>query len=231
MEEITGKEEEEEGGAEKKMIRIINGDCFKMLPKLIAEVKDPVIVTDPPFNIGYHYESYRDKLPEDEYFKMLGEIAGFAPSVFVHYPEQINRLSIEIGRPPERVISWVYPSNTARQHRDIAFYGIKPDFRKVRQPYKNMNDKRVKALYKRTGGGRLYDWIECNQVKNVSKEKTEHPCQMPLELMDKVIGILPDGITVIDPFCGSGTTLVACARRGNKLHRYRDRPEIRIDFK
>lgn len=42
------------------MIGIINGDCFKMLPKLIAEVKGPVIVTDPPFNIGYHYESYRE---------------------------------------------------------------------------------------------------------------------------------------------------------------------------
>lgn len=37
---------------------------------------------------------------------------------------------------------------------------------------------------------------------------------MPLAVMDFVIGVLPDGIGVVDPFCGSGTTLVACAKRG-----------------
>lgn len=34
---------------------------------------------------------------------------------------------------------------------------------------------------------------------------------MPLEVMKRVIGILPDGITVIDPFMGSGTTGAAVA--------------------
>lgn len=56
----------------------------------------------------------------------------------------------------------------------------------------------------------MYDWIEMNQIKNVSKEKTSHPCQMPLELMRKIIKLLPKDSTVIDPFCGSGTTLLAC---------------------
>ena len=37
---------------------------------------------------------------------------------------------------------------------------------------------------------------------------------MPLEVMKNIIGILPDGITVIDPFMGSGTTGVACAELG-----------------
>ena len=40
----------------------------------------------------------------------------------------------------------------------------------------------------------------------MSKEKTEHPCQMPLEVMDRIVGILPDDVTIIDPFMGSGTT-------------------------
>lgn len=132
---------------------IINADCFDVLAEVVKKVDNPVIVTDPPFNIGYHYDGYKDKLPESEYWAMLGRIANIgAPSVFVHYPEGINRLSIEIGRAPERVLAWVYPSNTARQHRDIAFYGIKPDFRRVRQPYRNQNDKRVRELQKRTGG-------------------------------------------------------------------------------
>ena len=35
---------------------------------------------------------------------------------------------------------------------------------------------------------------------------------MPLEVMDRIIKILPDNITVVDPFCGSGTTGVACVK-------------------
>lgn len=55
-----------------------------------------------------------------------------------------------------------------------------------------------------------------NQVKNVSREKTAHPCQMPLEVMNDVVGWISDidGATVIDPFAGSGTTCVACESRG-----------------
>ena len=40
-------------------------------------------------------------------------------------------------------MSWVYNSNTGKQHRDIAFFGVKPDFRKVGQDYKNPTDKRI----------------------------------------------------------------------------------------
>ena len=32
------------------------------------------IVTDPPFNIGYHYNSYLDKMQDEEYFKMLSDL-------------------------------------------------------------------------------------------------------------------------------------------------------------
>ena len=61
-------------------------------------------------------------------------------------------------------------------------------------------------------GAKLYDWWNINQVKNVSREKTKHPCQMPLEVMERIIGILPDDILVFDPFSGSGTTAVACKK-------------------
>ena len=37
---------------------------------------------------------------------------------------------------------------------------------------------------------------------------------MPLVVMKNIIGILPDGITVVDSFMGSGTTGVACAELG-----------------
>ena len=64
---------------------------------------------------------------------------------------------------------------------------------------------------------KLYDWWEINQVKNVSKDKTAHPCQMPLEVMKRIIGILPEDYTIVDPFMGSGTTALAAKLLGRKF--------------
>lgn len=127
----------------------------------------------------------------------------------------LYKIAFQIGTSPERVVSWVYNSNTAKQHRDIAFFNVKPNFNQVRQPYKNLNDKRIqKRIAEGKTGAKLYDWWNINQVKNVSKEKTKHPCQMPLEVMKNIIGILPKDIVVCDPFMGSGTTGVACKELG-----------------
>lgn len=43
-----------------------------------------------------------------------------------------------------------------------------------------------------------------------AKERTGYPTQKPIELLEKIIQISTDeGDSVLDPFCGSGTTLVA----------------------
>jgi DNA modification methylase len=193
------------------MKKIINGDCREELPSLIRKLKkDFVIVSDVPFNINYHYDEYGDNMEEDDYYEMLAEVFSYGSFVVIHYPEQIYKIAFQVGEFPERVVSWVYNSNTPRQHRDIAFFGIKPDFRKVGQPYKNPNDKRIRERIKQGKSAKLYDWWNINQVKNVSEEKTEHPCQMPLEVMKNIIGLLPEDRVIIDPFAGSGTTAVAC---------------------
>lgn len=189
---------------------ILNGDSTDLLPDIIRSVDSPVIVTDPPFNIKFHYNKYRDNKPEDEYYEWLASLFTLCPSVVIHYPENLYKLAMKIGKAPDEVVSWVYPSNMTKQHRDIAFWGVLPDFRKVRQPYRENSAKTRKLLASGTGGARIYDWWEVNQVKNVSKEKTKHPCQMPITVMDRLVKILPDDITIIDPFMGSGTTGVAC---------------------
>lgn len=189
--------------------KIINADSSKVVREYIND--KTIIVTDPPFNIGYHYKGYKDRIETEQYLKQVGDILSLTPSVLIHYPEDIVRLSMQINKVPNRIISWVYNSNTKRQHRDIAFYGFDPDFSKVKQPYKNPNDKRIKALIANgSQGTNIYDWWNINQIKNVSKEKTIHPCQMPLEVMDRIIKLLPQGVNVIDPYCGSGTTGIAC---------------------
>ena len=133
--------------------KVFNDDAFETVYEIASEAINPVIVTDPPFNIGYHYRTYKDRMNDEEYFSRLAILFNEFPSVVVLYPEALHRLSIVMGKAPDRVVSWVYPSNTRRQHRDIGFYGIEPDFTKVRQPYRNPNDKRIIELQKRTGGG------------------------------------------------------------------------------
>jgi len=92
---------------------------------------------------------------------------------------------------------------------------VKPDFTKVRQPYKNTEDKRIQERIENgSEGSPLYDWWQINQVKNVSADKEKHPCQMPLTVMENIIGILPDDAVILDPFMGSGTTGVACRNLG-----------------
>ena len=195
-------------------VLLYNDNCLDFLSKNNIP-KNSIIVTDPPFNIGYHYNEYKDKMQVDSYYEMLSGLLDIAPCVFIHYPEALYELSARSGVSPTRVVSWVYNSNTAKQHRDIAFYGVKPNFNQVRQPYKNPNDKRIQQrIAEGKTGCKLYDWWNINQVKNVSKDKTSHPCQMPLEVMKNIVGILPKDSTIVDPFMGSGTTGVACVEAG-----------------
>lgn len=182
-------------------IKVIHGDFRNF------EIPKGLTITDPPYNQGYAYNEYKDKLNENEYIELLSKIP--TPCVIIHYPEEtINILPKAIQAKCEQVVCWVYNSNTGKQSRLISWWGCKPDFKKVRQPYKNLNDKRIqKRISEGKTGAKLYDWWEINQVKNVSKEKTEHPCQIPEALIRRIIQITAqDGDIIIDIFGGSGTT-------------------------
>tara|TARA_Y100000592_G_C5331726_1_gene249835 strand:+ start:48 stop:698 length:651 start_codon:yes stop_codon:yes gene_type:complete len=183
------------------VIQIINKDFRD------CKIPKGLTITDPPYNQGYHYNGYKDRIVEDDYIDLLSKIP--TPCVIIHYPEEtINLLPKAIGVKCEQVVCWVYNSNTGKQSRLISWWGCKPDFRKVRQPYKNLNDKRIqKRIAEGKTGAKIYDWWNINQVKNVSKEKTEHPCQIPEEVIGKIIKTTAEeNQTIIDVFAGSGTT-------------------------
>jgi DNA modification methylase len=50
--------------------------------------------------------------------------------------------------------------------------------------------------------------------KSVLGYDKSHPTQKPVALMEWCLGFLPDASTILDPFMGSGTTLVACQKLG-----------------
>ena len=78
-----------------------------------------------------------------------------------------------------------------------------------------------KSVYKRDKSGNieptgnkkgvpLSDVWDIPYLNPKAKERTGYPTQKPLLLLERIIALSTDeGDTVIDPFCGSGTTLVA----------------------
>jgi|GEM_PF-65639 len=55
-------------------------------------------------------------------------------------------------------------------------------------------------------------WVIPN-VKSNHVEKTEHPCQFPVELIERlVLSLTNEGDWVFDPFLGTGTTVIAAVR-------------------
>jgi len=59
-------------------------------------------------------------------------------------------------------------------------------------------------------------WIIPN-VKSNHIEKTEHPCQFPVELIERLVLALTDEDDwVFDPFLGTGTSIIAAIRHGRR---------------
>lgn len=55
-------------------------------------------------------------------------------------------------------------------------------------------------------------WVIPN-VKSNHVEKTEHPCQFPVELIERlVLSMTNEGDWVLDPFMGTGTSIIAAIR-------------------
>ena len=58
-------------------------------------------------------------------------------------------------------------------------------------------------------------------LKEFSFRKTnsemQHPTQKPVEVIRWCLGFLPDAVTILDPFMGSGTTGVAAVKLGRKF--------------
>ena len=187
---------------------------------IIHDLNFDFILTDPPYNINYKYPDYKDTMEELDYINMISELQGYK-TIVIHYPESIvNEIAESLGR-VKKMVSWCYNNNgSSKAHRSIAFFGCEPDFKKVKQPYKNLNDKRIKKLIENgSEGARLYDWFnDINLIKNVSKEKCkDFTNQIPIKLLERIIILTTkEGDTILDPFFGSGSLYFACKNTNRK---------------
>ena len=74
----------------------------------------PAVATDPPFNIGYRYKGFTDRMDGGDRYAMLAGVTAKTAAVVIRYPEQPHRPSIEKGEAPERA------AGVRPQHRKAA---------------------------------------------------------------------------------------------------------------
>jgi site-specific DNA-methyltransferase (adenine-specific) len=89
-------------------------------------------------------------------------------------------------------------------------------------------DAYQKAVYRRDASGRpvpsgtkpgvpLSDVWDIPYLNPKARERTGYPTQKPIALLERIIGLASNpGDLVLDPFCGSGTALVAAALAGRR---------------
>ena len=210
-----------------KKIRLYIGDLLNVFETQELG-KYRLILTDPPYNIGWKYHGrIRDKRADyDSWcflwaqycFEYLEEDGILA---IINYPENNNKLYtvlVESGYNYVQQLVWTYPTNIGqskrkytRSYRTVLIFSKseKYIFNGVKGTYKNPTDKRIKERLEKGFAPLLYDVWDINLQKNVGKDKKKKGInQLPKELVKRLIlTYTEEGDRVMDPFAGNGTVL------------------------
>lgn len=98
------------------------------------------------------------------------------------------------------------------------------DLDPIRVPAKYPNKKAYKGvnagkLSGNPGGKNPSDVWDIPNVKSNHVEKTEHPCQFPVELVERlVLSLTKEGGTVLDPYMGVGSSIIAALKNGRNAY-------------
>lgn len=217
--------------------RVINDNVLGILADMPDECVD-MIYGDPDYNVGIKYDGQSFTSSWNEYVEWYVGLARECLRVlrndgnmfFINYPKQNAHLRVKYL--DEHAYSvhdyvWVYNTNVGHSprrfttaHRSVlhATKSKRNRFYKdqVAQPYQNPGDKRIKERIQQGHVGRMpYSWINLNLVKNVSVQKTGHPCQIPEDLSALLIkSCTVPGDTVFVLFGGSGSEVVQARNLG-----------------
>lgn len=190
-------------------------DCREMVPTL---GKVDAVVTDPPYGIGFQYES--------------GKETADTPEQFWVWYEPIHRAYMRQLKPGGFWAVW----QSGTYHRylwewfgpSVRIYIAAKNFVQLRPTAINHAYDPVAIGYK-DGGGKLrptdpprnLDFSVGDMagvISNKSRIEKGHPTPKPLDQVEHIIAnfVSENGI-VLDPFMGSGTAGVACAKLGRKF--------------
>ena len=83
---------------------------------------------------------------------------------------------------------------------------------------KNGNPRRKQYLKDRQGVSLRDIWLDINNIQSSKEGKSvDYPTQKPVKLLERIINLSSnEGDIILDAFCGSGTTMVACSKLNRK---------------
>ena len=171
------------------------GDCLEIMPEL---GKVDAVVTDPPYGIGWKPRvNHQDQKWVDEITFDPAEIAAAGETATIWGAQHLSPML-----PPSRAwLTWV--------KRPL----LGCDFSEDSRSYAT-----TEIAWTTVGKSAFFPlvWDGGMRAGNAANRTFCHPSQKPLELMEWCIRRHREAKNILDPFMGSGTTLVACAKLGRK---------------
>lgn len=236
---------------------LYNQDCIAGMARIPGGSVN-LAFADPPFNIGYKYDVYEDRMKADEYLgwskkwgaalvRALKPTGTFWLAIGDDFAAELKLMfQRELGLYCRSWVIWYYTFGVhckykfARSHTHLFHFVKDPETytfntEEIRVPSAR---QLVYADSRADSRGRLPDdtWILRPQdapdsfaaeedtwyvprVCGTFKERAGwHGCQMPEKVLDRIIRACSNpGETVMDPFAGSGSTLVVAKKLGRKF--------------
>jgi len=221
-------------------LKIINDDI--LTTHEIQRNSIDLIVTSPPYNVGIQYNSHDDTLSYDEYldfsnkwllccFDLLKDDGRFCLNI----PLDKNKggqqsVGADLTTIATKGIGFKYHSTIVWNEGNISRRTAWGSWMSASAPYVIAPVELIVVLYKnrwkKTSGSRKSDiskkeFMEWTSglwtFSGESKKKIGHPAPFPVELPRRCIKLFSFvGDTVLDPFMGSGTTLIAAYLNNRK---------------
>lgn len=221
-------------------IQIYNDDFLST--ERIQEGSVDLIVTSPPYNVDIGYNSYDDQISYDIYleftrkwlekaYKLIKDDGRFCLNIPLDKNKGGQQSVYADIVTIAREIGWKYHSTVVWNEQNISRRTAWGSWLSASAPFVIAPVEMIAVLYKKRwkkmSGSRKSDITKeefmewTNGVWNFmgeSKKQVGHPAPFPFELPRRCIKLFTFlGDTVLDPFLGSGSTLIACAltnRRG-----------------
>lgn len=187
-------------------ITIFLGDCREILPSITADV----VVTDPPYGVAWSTKDTRGKYGVRrfgcEFPPIAGDDAPFDPSIV-----------LDLGLPTAMFGANHYADKLPPSAAWIVW--------DKRDGMASVDQSDCELCWTNVGGAARMIRYQFNGGLALAKENGIatgrgvpvglHPTQKPVVVMSHVIRHMPEG-SVLDPYMGSGTTLVASKNLGRK---------------
>jgi len=213
-------------------VRIYNADILEI--DVIEDDSVDLLVTSPPYDVDIKYQGYNDNVPYDQYLeftkKWLSRVFALAKAdgrLCLNVPLDKNKggqqsVCADITSIAKQA-GWKYHSTVIWNEQNISRRTAWGSWMSASAPYVIAPVEAILLMYKqrweKTQKGKsditrdeFIEWT--NGVWNFSgesKKKIGHPAPFPVELPKRCIKLFSFSRDVIlDPFLGSGTTLIAC---------------------